>query len=121
MNRYLAKLRAGSLEKRNSQEPSKHSKPVLPVVPHGNTTAEGGFEGFESDRSRRFSVKQTLLCRCPSSILHPAARTTWRPTAGRRPFDGKQRTAFARAGLRQTVRGSVDLDPAAAASGQMSQ
>jgi len=63
MNRYLAKLRARSHEKRHSQEPSKPSKPILRVVAHGDTTAEKGFEGFEGDRSRCFSVEQTPLGR----------------------------------------------------------
>jgi len=74
MNPYLAKLRARSLEKRHPQEPSKPSKPVLPVVPHGNTTAEGRFEGFEGDRSRCFSVKQTLLGRLCRTLEHLASR-----------------------------------------------
>jgi len=63
MNPYLVKLRARNHEKRYPQEPSKPSKPILPVVAHGDTTAEGGFEGFEGDRSRCFSVEQTPLGR----------------------------------------------------------
>ena len=81
MNPYLAKLRARDQEKRHPQEPSKPSKPILPVVAHGDTTAERGFEGFEGDRSRCFSVEQTpfrRLCRifehlesrCPDLVPH---------------------------------------------------
>jgi hypothetical protein len=63
MNPYLVKLKARSHEKRHSQEPSKPSKPILPVVAYGDTTAERGFEGFEGDRSRCFSVEQIPLGR----------------------------------------------------------
>lgn len=74
MNPYLAKLRARSHEKHHPQEPSKPSKPILPVVAHGDTTAERGFEGFEGDRSRCFSVKQTLLGRLCRTFEHLASR-----------------------------------------------
>ena len=68
MNPYLAKLRARDQETRHPEEPSKPSKLIVPVVAHGITTAERGFEGFEGDRGRRSSdnerasgaVEQTL-------------------------------------------------------------
>ena len=87
MNPYLAKLRARSHEKRHPQEPSKPSKRVVPVVTGRDTTAEGGFEGFEGDQDRCFSgnegLKQTPLyllrlrrtfehleSRCPDLVPH---------------------------------------------------
>jgi hypothetical protein len=66
MTPYLAKLRLRGYETLHPQPPSKPSKPILPVVAHEDTTAERGFEGFEGDRSRCFSVEQTpfrRLCR----------------------------------------------------------
>ena len=74
MNPYLAKLRARDQAKGHPQEPSKPSKPILPVVAHADTTAERGFEGFEGDRSRCFSVKQTLLGPLCRIFEHLASR-----------------------------------------------
>jgi hypothetical protein len=63
MNPYLVRLRATDYETLHPQAPSKPSKPILPVVAYCNTTTDMGFEGFEGDRSRRFSAEQTPLGR----------------------------------------------------------
>lgn len=74
MNPYLVKLRARDHETLHPQAPSKPSKPILPVVAHGNTTAERGFEGFEGDQSRCFSVEQTHLGRLCRTFEHLESR-----------------------------------------------
>ena len=75
MNPYLARLQAmRNPEKHQPEDLSKPSKPMLPVAAHGDTTAERGFEGFEGDRSRCFSVKQTLLGRLCRTSEHLASR-----------------------------------------------
>jgi hypothetical protein len=74
MNPYLAKLRARNHETLHPQAHSKPSKPTSPVVPHGNTTAERRFEGFEGDRSRCLSVEQIPLGRLCRTFEQLASR-----------------------------------------------
>jgi hypothetical protein len=74
MNPYFAKLRARNHETLHPQAPSKPSKPILSVVAHADTTAERGIEGFEGDRSRCFSVEQTLFGRFSRTLEHLESR-----------------------------------------------
>jgi hypothetical protein len=75
MNPYLAKLREKEEDKPYPEEPSKPSKRVVPVVTHENTTAERGFDGFESDGDRHFSANERARQASGQTPLQRLCRT----------------------------------------------